>query len=251
VLKRIFLFAALIGAASLVSGSALAASNQSYQHFGPRLSPPVHWNPVHKNVPPAGYFKVAAAVYDPGHINEASAEWEVGIGCIGSVSNACVTGDFEDTQNTGLYLAKSGATPDQVAAFGVVSGLPHGMSAIGPLEFGYDIRNGGHCGSGAVRFNVVTNDNITHFIGCNSPPPTSSDSELGWTRMRWGDKAGNIMPPADPAFLPGNTIVSVAIVLDEGIDTGPDFSGFAILDNIDIDGVLVGRQKCTTGPPCT
>jgi len=97
---------------------------------------------------------------------------------------------------------------------------------------------------------VVTNDNVTHFIGCNSPPPTSATGggSVGWTRLRWGDKAGNIMPPAFPDFLPGNTIVSVAMVFDEGIDTGPDNSAAVILDNIDINGILVGRAS---GPRST
>ncbi len=66
---------------------------------------------------------------------------------------------------------------------------------------------------------------VTHFIGCNSPPP------------------------AYPAFLPGNTIVSVQIVFDEGIDTGPDFSGAVVLDNIDINTILVGRTKCLPSCP--
>jgi hypothetical protein len=33
----------------------------------------------------------------------------------------------------------------------------------------------------------------------------------------------------------------IVIVFDEGTDTGPDFFGAAILDNIDVNGQLVGR----------
>jgi len=237
--KRLLIFAAVIGAVSFVSGSALGAPRQAVQNFQHRLSPPVHWHPF--PAPPAGYFSVNPHVFDPGNIHEAAAKWEVSMGCIGTISpGACGTGDGEDQTNSGLLIAKSGNTPDNVAAFVTITQLGHPA----PLEFGYDIRNGGHCGAGSPRFNVTTNDNVTHFIGCNSPPPTSMTSDIGWTRMRWGDKAGNIMPPAFPDFLPGNTIVSVAIVFDEGIDTGPDFSGDAVLDNIDINGVLVGRNKC-------
>ena len=34
---------------------------------------------------------------------------------------------------------------------------------------------------------------------------------------------------------------SISIVFDEGQDTGPDFFGLAVLDNIDINGKLVGN----------
>jgi hypothetical protein len=243
--NRMFILVAALGAISLVSGSALATPHAFLQQFGRPLSRPIVWHP--RPAPPVGYFGVNPAVYDPGHIYEATAEWEAGLGCINAVSSgACSTGDGEDTQNTGLLFAKSGATPDNVAGFATIIGLGHPA----PLEFGYDIRNGGHCGAGAPRFNVVTNDNVLHYIGCNSPPPTSATPGLGWTRMRWGDQVNSIMPPAFPQFLAGNTIKSVALVFDEGIDTGPDFSGAVVLDNIDINTVLVGRQKCTHAPPC-
>jgi hypothetical protein len=236
--KRLFILAAIVGAASLVSGSALAAPRQSI-NFVRQLSPPVYWHP--KQAPPAGYFSVVPAVFDPTHIHRAVAVWKVGLGCISLVSTICSPDDGEDNvQNYGLLFAKSGLTGDNVAGFATITHLGHPA----PLEFGYDIRNGGHCGAGAPRFNVLTNDNVNHFIGCNSPPPTTATAGLGWTRMRWGSMSGPIMPPAFPVFLPGNTITSVAMVFDEGIETGPDNTGDVILDNIDINGVLVGRLKC-------
>jgi len=240
--RHILGFLVLLGAVSLISGSALAAPRQTLSHVQRPLSPSVHWHPM--PAPPAGYFSVNPHVYDPNNIHESAAKWVSGFGCIAAFSPAaCGTGDGEDLVNSGLYFTKSGATGDLVAGFASITQLGHPA----PLEFGYDIRNGGHCGAGAPRFNVVTNDNVTHFIGCNSPPPTSATSDLGWTRMRWGDSVNSIMPPAYPAFLPGNTIQSVQIVFDEGIDTGPDFSGDVILDNIDINGILVGRNKCLPG----
>jgi len=36
-------------------------------------------------------------------------------------------------------------------------------------------------------------------------------------------------------------VQNVQIVMDEGQDTGPDNFGLSVLDNIDINGVLVGR----------
>jgi hypothetical protein len=37
------------------------------------------------------------------------------------------------------------------------------------------------------------------------------------------------------------TVTRIEIVFDEGQDTGPDFFGAAILDNIDVNGMLVGH----------
>ena len=59
-------------------------------------------------------------------------------------------------------------------------------------------------------------------------------------RLRWGtplkayDTAGNLVSVA-------GTVKSIEIIFDEGDDTGPDNFGAAILDNIDVNGVLVGR----------
>ena len=110
-------------------------------------------------------------------------------------------------------------------------------------EIGYDIRKhggynsplGSHCGAGAPRFNVVTNFG-THFIGCASPPPVSQVLGMGWTRLAWSPAA------AFPPIIPGSVVQTIDIVFDEGTDTGPDYFGIAILDNIMVNGVSVGRR---------
>ena len=38
-------------------------------------------------------------------------------------------------------------------------------------------------------------------------------------------------------------VKSIQIVFDEGQDTGPDFFGLAVLDNIDVNGTLVGHGE--------
>jgi len=48
----------------------------------------------------------------------------------------------------------------------------------------------------------------------------------GFVRMRWG-----------------GSVPSLTIVFDEGTDTGPDFFGAAILDDIDVNGTLVGQGE--------
>jgi hypothetical protein len=110
-------------------------------------------------------------------------------------------------------------------------------------EIGYDIRKhggfaspyGSSCGGGAPRFNVVTSFG-THFIGCASPPPTQLATGDGWTRLRW-DPAG-----AFPPIPTGAAVQAIDIVFDEGTDVGPGHFGIAILDNITVNGVGVGRR---------
>ncbi|MGI9057255.1 MAG: hypothetical protein ACR2H5_01610 [Ktedonobacteraceae bacterium] len=90
-------------------------------------------------------------------------------------------------------------------------------------EIGWDVRDNGHCGAGAPRFNVTTSDNVTHFIGCASPTPISSTpvgpdaNGFTWHKNRYDPAT------AFPAITPGETVKSIQIVFDEGVDTGPDF----------------------------
>ena len=45
----------------------------------------------------------------------------------------------------------------------------------------------------------------------------------------------------------GKTIERLQIVFDEGYDVGPDNFGLAVLDNIDVNGVLVGQGPSRGG----
>jgi hypothetical protein len=235
-MKKGFLAIALALSTGLIASSALAMPQPL--HPGQPMTKPivVHHPFFWPNSNPVVYFRVVPHMFDPGNLFRATAKWESGLGCISDAG--CPTGDTSglDNQNQGLLFAKN-LTSDNVAGFATTT-VVHGAA---PLEFGYDIRNGGNCGAGAPRFDVVTNDNVTHFIGCNSPPPTNATGGTSWTRMRWGDMSTFTPPPAFPAFLPGNTIKVVEIVFDEGADTGPTFSGDIIMDNIEVNGILVGR----------
>jgi hypothetical protein len=94
---------------------------------------------------------------------------------------------------------------------------------------------GSHCGAGAPRFNVVTQDGVTHFVGCNSPLATVTAASTGWLRLRWTSAqllAAGIATNAQ--------VKTITIVFDEGQDTGPDNFGLAVLDNIDVNGALAG-----------
>jgi hypothetical protein len=69
----------------------------------------------------------------------------------------------------GLLLSKNGTTPDCSSSGARITGV-RGMTLTVTSELGFDYRNGGHCGAGAPRFNVlvrnaVTNTETFHFVG--------------------------------------------------------------------------------------
>src|SRR5204863_9718919 len=114
----------------------------------------------------------------------------------------------------------------------------NGTTVSATTEFGFDYRNGGHCGAGAPRFNVTTNDNITHFGGCAGGTPTPAPQDPAqWTRVR--------LTPAQffPPIVPGTKIKSISIIFDEGTDSSspsdPNGVGLAVIDNIDVNGKLI------------
>jgi hypothetical protein len=222
-------------------------------------------------------FSVIPADFDPYGTHLVEAEWEDGIGCPTNSSTApflppdfsqvgtgtftdpaCQTGDLSDKRNAGLLLVKTGPTNNDVSADAVLDGV-NGMSLT---ELGYDIRKpgsgtganmpgdqndarGSHCGAGAARFNIETYEDPTaiYFLGCNSPPPDMNSSGAGWQRLRWGGTFPLLAYRNGSALtvISGMTVKRLSIVFDEGQDTGPDLFGAAVLDNIDVNGTLVGR----------
>ena len=204
----------------------------------------------------AAKFTVTASEFDPAHTFLVQAQWLDGIGCPtnagvsadGSTITshytdaACTTGDSSDSHNQGLLLVKTGPTPNYAAAQADISGV----SGIHLTELGYDVRkprsfadaSGSHCGAGAPRFDVITSDNVDHFVGCASPPPLQTAAGVGFVRLRW---TAAQLAAAFPPILPTDSVKSITIIFDEGQDTAPDYFGLAVLDNIDINGTLVGQ----------
>jgi len=197
------------------------------------------------NPPPAPQINAVPFEFDPQHLEVVAAEWKGGIGCLEALEVICLaSSDPQDKFVAGLLLVKSGLTAQNASAGVSLTGV----KGITLTELGYDIRkrgaaaddNGSHCGAGAPRFNVTTSDGLTHFIGCNSPPgmPTAG---LDWIRLRWN---ATLLAAAFPPITPtSGTVVSISIVFDEGQDAGPDNFGLAVLDNIEVNGQLIG-----TGP---
>ena len=214
-------------------------------------------------------IKSFAGEFDPQKTFLVEGQWLSGIGCPTAAKTAacdptdpncnktvpgpaytdpaCPTGDAKDKRNEGLLLAKTGPTPNVAAAVGE---LKH-VKGIVLTELGYDIRKAGpavsddrgsHCGAGAPRFNVETTTGF-FFVGCNSPAPDTQAPGDGFIRLRWGtggtvqgfDAATGLLSPIT------GTVKSITIVFDEGTDTGPDNFGLAVLDNVDVNGTLVGR----------
>jgi hypothetical protein len=208
----------------------------------------------------SGFRNARIFEFDPGASDLIQAEWMPGIGCattatintLDSSGNlvpsqyndpGCPTGAPGDFRKQGLLVAKTGPSANHASAGVDLKGAEgETMTALG-----YDIRKSGgpaspygsHCGAGAPRFNVVT-DFGTHFIGCASPGVVASSSS-GWTRLRWTpEQAFPPIPPTAP-------MRSLSIVLDEGQDVGPDYFGLAVLDNVYVNGVMIGKAILAGG----
>ena len=222
-------------------------------------------------------FEVKPDEFDPGRTHLVQGAWLAGIGCPTEASTsagageegptytdpACLTGDAEDKKVEGLLLAKTGPTSNVASAFARVDGV-RGQRLT---ELGWDIRKpgtelsagarGSHCGAGAPRWNITVRNPDTgaegsFFIGCNSPPAAPQVPGTGFVRLRWGGSLpllafpATASPPCDVTAagvcdISGFEIQSLSIVFDEGYDTPPDNFGLAVLDNIDVNGVLVGK----------
>jgi hypothetical protein len=255
----------LIGAQSLGSVSSpsnglTAAQIQQFTQQDSALVPLMD-PPLDPTLDPPGHFhSVSPHVYDPGDTDSVQAKWLKGIGCGNAIAthgtsyqdSVCTTGDLNDEENDGLLLAKTGPTAQNSSAFAEL----HNANGIVLTELGYDIRllqyptnvSGSHCGAGAPRFNVYTTDGL-FFVGCRSPLANSVTAGIpgtgdAWTRLRWG--LNNVVmgfSASTFALVPiTGTVQRIFVVFDEGSDTGADFFGAAVLDNIDVNGQLVGKE---------
>lgn len=137
--------------------------------------------------------------------------------------------DSSGSQNQALYFQKMTPTLTQAAGVAVIKGF-EGMATASVLPLGFYYGLDGHCGAGAPRFNVrfqptgTTDPALrqTAFVGCGAMVP-------GLTAT-----APNGRQYLQKTFLgplPSGTIVSLAIVYDEGSEFPP---GFVFLDNIQV-----------------
>ena len=171
--------------------------------------------------------------------NIVTSKWETGLGLPDDGSSN--TAPANTDPHMGLLLSKNGLTADCSSAGADITKV----KGITLTEIGFDVRNGSHCSGGAPRFNVDASDG-SHFVGsCTNGTLTPAPQDpTAWTRARFD--------PTNPAqFFPplaaGATIKSISIIFDEGTDTAGGMPGLAVIDNIDINGVLVGAGKSGEG----
>ena len=147
-------------------------------------------------------------------------------------------------RRSGLLLSKNGPTPDCSSSGARIVGVK-GMVVTPTFTVGYDYRNGGHCGAGAPRFNIDTNQGF-FFVGCaNAPKRAAPQDPVQWTRTRSviTTCGSECFPTSIPA---GATINSINIIFDEGTDTANNDTegvGLAVLDNIFINGAVITRER--------
>src|SRR5207247_623493 len=180
----------------------------------------------------ATVVQVLPGLFDPDGTGIVTAHWVTRVGLPDDVGKA----------NQALFLEKAGPTSVNASAFAVIGGV-EGLTLT---ELGFDYRNDSHCGAGAPRFNVTLPNGNYFFFGCIYGIPQAT-SPTGWTRIKWDKDEGTIFPAGNyewPGFgVSGVVVQSIAIVFDEGTDQG---SGFAFLDNININGSLIGKPTVRT-----
>lgn len=129
--------------------------------------------------------------------------------------------------NHALFLQKDTETATNALAGAQIKWLK-GKLVTDLTELGWDYMNGGHCTANAPRF-VITVDAVEFTFGCSSGTASPApDDPVNWTRVRF-----------DLSTLPTTgTIEDAKIIFDEGTDAG---TGQIYLDNIDINGSLIGK----------
>ena len=205
-------------------------------------------------------FIVVPGIQDPADTDLVNALWVGGLGCptaarIAPPSTspysdpACNSahggGDATDVDNEGLLLIKTGPTSNGPANNNALSGATLvGVQGIQLTELGYDIRAGSVCDAVAPRFDIFTMSGKYYQLHCSDSlvPPTPTPG-TGWTRLRWNHTGGIMAIRVSTGTTQQITepISSILIIYDEGQES-PHNSGLAILDNIDVNGRLVGKR---------
>ncbi len=136
--------------------------------------------------------------------------------------------------NHALFLQKDTDTATNALAGAKIKWLK-GKLVTDLTELGFDYMNGGHCTANAPRF-VITVDAVDFTFGCSSGTASPApDDPVNWTRVRF-----------DLTSLPTTgTIEDARIIFDEGTDAG---TGQIYLDNIDINGALIGKPGKAKAP---
>ena len=175
-------------------------------------------------------FKAKPSTFDPGATGIVSAKWVThqGLGDAGKSDHA-------------LVLQKQGTTATEASAGAAISKVKN----LTLTELGFDYEVGTHCGGGAPRYNVTLTSGPTFFFGCahGDVVGTMTDSQGdGWNRVRFTDL--DAFPADGVSVWPGfdtAQVQSLTVVFDEGTDTPVTGAGLVRVDNLDVNGKLMGK----------
>ena len=170
-------------------------------------------------------------------VNDPSNSDTVGAALLDAAGVPVSSQSASNTGNVALALSKTAHAPAGTSA-GAQLVPAENLTKL--TELGFDVRQGGHCTANSPHFVVVTSDDITHVLtGCAKGTIQTAPAQ-GWIRVRF-DPANPAQ--ASPPIAPGQQIKSITIVLDEGPEATPKpGGGLVVLDNIDVNGVIVGKD---------
>jgi len=170
-------------------------------------------------------------------VNDPTNSGTVGAALLDAAGVPVTSQTASSSGNLALALSKTAHAPAGTSAGAQLVGAEN-LTKL--TELGFDVRQGGHCTATSPHFVVVTSDDVTHVLtGCANGTIQTAPAQ-GWIRVRF-DPANPAQ--ASPPIAPGQQIKSIAIVLDEGPEATPNpGGGLAVLDNIDVNGVIVGKD---------
>lgn len=228
-MRRVFVLVTVAALVGLLPGSAVADDDNKLQA-----------------VPFTFVGTAAECAPSPAGSRIVTAAWLRGVGL---PDNGGPNATTRNDPHTGLLLSKNGPTADCSSSGARITGVK-GMTVDAGFTLGFEYRNGGHCGAGAPRFNVVaklgTAAETFHFVGgcANDGTPTGAGQDAAqWTRVMFQTSNAAESFPVIPV---GSRIVSISILYDEGTDTANNDTqgvGLAVVDNIYINGQII-----TSGP---
>jgi len=137
-----------------------------------------------------------------------------------------------DRLNRGLVLSKAASAPADTLAGAHIQNVT-GMNLT---ELGFYLRTVVPCGPDSPQFLVVTTDGQMHWVGGCTPTTTTppSPAPTGWLHLQFD--------PAKAGISTG--VQSISLVIGKG--TTPATGSIAVIDNIEINGVLVGKGTSST-----
>jgi len=187
-------------------------------------------------------IKATPLVVDPAATGSVVARWDSRAGLPDNIKSSKAKLPKKIKPGHALYLAKADAAATGASARVLIDGV----QGITLNEIGWDIRTDGSCSATSPRFEIVTQDNVIHTIGCDSATVSVESPASGWERIRYD--LASATPPIDSAATDPatRTVQSITIVLDGGQTTDTTTGqvtdpGFVYIDNIDINNLWIQK----------